>query len=542
MNNAHSNDGRQILSEIERSLSRNAARLAANKKVAAKRQHAAGDQNTSSNSNRNITSLSSSKQKLEPIAASASDSHSMGSSALSFELRQLEYTNSPRSALMSAAEEWYGRNDQRDEQHNVNPQLYDTRELNPPPPPPPPPPQAPPPQLHLQSNYVRLNENDNRSVVTSASALTSGITVTRTFSQSQKQIAALKQQERARQETADHKKALLSLLQQLKDSETSHSALQHQYESEKAQLLQRISKQEQHIIEVCERLEAAEYKLANNQMNNAPLTKVLKQLSNFTKGCTDYAETSKSASVKKMSDALRIQVSEWAKCHEVDLENTQDDEISSLDMIHELQIEIKMLKRENANLRKRSSSRNVTRVTSIDSSGASVRSVNSHGSKSAIDDSDEVSQLSGVTSMSSCTKMSAIGSFPNDFDGKRPSDKNSLPIPPQSPEPRSKSSRTPPRSGRKVHIQETPQVLSNEEESTALEDFSVASSSPRSIMRKSTYVKNMPNSSRNTSQKRVQLPSPEVKDQGKTDVITQGFADFDQAFPNNVFGDDYTEV
>lgn len=539
MNNAHSNDGRQILSEIERSISRNAIRLAANKHDAEKRQHAAGTADQNRNRNRNSISRSSSVQKLEPIAASTSDSYSMGSSALSFELRQLECTNSPRSALVSAANEWYGQNDQRDEQNNVNSQLYNTREVNPPPPPPPPP-QAPPPQS--QSNYVRLNENDNRSVVSSASALTNGITVTRTFSQSQKQIAALKQQEMARQETADHKRALLSLLQQLKDSETSYAALQHQYESEKAKLMQHVSQQEQHINEVCERLEAAESKLANNQMNNAPLTKVLTQLSKFTEGCNDYAVTSKSASVKKMSDALHIQVREWARCHKVDLENAQDDAFSSMDMIHELQIEIKMLKRENANLRKSSCYRNVTRATSMDSNGASIRSVNSHGSKSAIDDSDEVSQLSGVTSMSSCTKMSAIGSFPNDFEGGKPSAKHSLPIPPPPPEPRSKSP-TPPRPGRKVHIQETPQVLSNEEDGTAFEEFSVASSSPRSIMRKSSYVKGVRDSSRNKSQlKRALLPSPGLQNQGKTDMITQGFADFDQAFPNTVFGDDYTEV
>lgn len=492
-------------------------RLPANKRDTAKHQDA-DLQRIGNLINQNLASAAASAaHKLETIVSS--DSYSMESNSLSFELRHLGDENSPRSALMSAADEWYGQNrDATDENRDA-------------PPPPPPPPTAPPPVQAVQSNYVRLNENDNRSVISATSGLTSGLTVTRTFSQSQKQIASLKQQEESRQERADHKKALLSLLQQLKDSETAHAALQKQYQSEKAELMSYISKQEEHMSEVHKRLEATEGQLAKQKKE--PLVKVLSQLSNFAKGCNDYAKTSNSASVKKMSDALRVQVGEWANVHDVEL--NEEEEQSSMDMIHELQMEVKMLKVENAKLRQQSSaSRAARNVASGETSTLSTGSSYSHGSRAIMDDSDEVSQLSGVTSMSSCTKMSAIAAFPTDFDdtgrsGKSKessSSKMSAPPPPARSS-KSSSSRIPPRpAGRKVHIHATPQILSSDEEGNAHEDFSAASSSPRSIMKKSTYRKG-------GRPKRVQLQTSPVPDEAN--LITHGFADFDSAFGE--FGD-----
>jgi hypothetical protein len=342
--------------------------------------------------------------------------------------------------------------------------------------------------------------------------------------------------EQSTQEKANHKKALLSLLQQLKESETAHASLQKQFQTEKAELMSHISKQESHMNEVYKRLEATEMELAKRKKENVPLVKVLNQLSNFAKGCNEYAKTSNSASVKKMSDALKVQVGEWAKVHEVELTNTEEEEQSSMDMLHELQMEIKMLKAENAKLKKHLGSRTVGNVASGETSTLSEGSSLSHGSKATMVDSDEASQMSGFTSMSSCTKMSAVAAFPTDFDDCGSDDKkepaSKLPMPPPHPPLRTKTSRIPPRpAGKKVHIHATPQILTGEEEGATHEDFSVASSSPRSIMKKSTY--------RAASKpKRVQLqPSP---DQGKTDVITHEFADFDQAFGG--FGDGYSEV
>jgi FtsZ-binding cell division protein ZapB len=251
-----------------------------------------------------------------------------------------------------------------------------------------------------------------------------------------------------------------------------------------------------------------------------------------------------------MSDALKVQLGEWAKANEVDLSNAEKEEISSIDMIHELQMEVKMLKAENAKLRKHSS-RKVNKVASGD---ASASSANSQGSKAVLDDSDEVSHLSGMTSMSSCTKISAIGAFPSDFDdksaiskGSSTSSKASIPPPPPPPTrintKQSSSSRVPPRpSGRKVHIQETPKILTNDAETAAHEEFSVATSSPRSIMKKSTYSKGCRQSPHRVRSKRVQLQSSSLPDQDKTDVITHGFANFDQALMNGELGDCYSEV
>ena len=548
MKSARSDGGRKILSE--RSAARNPKRLDANKRDTTKSSASrhrknissnADDQNISSVINQNLTS-SITSHKLDTIVSS--DSCSLLSDTLSFEHRHLDDVNSPRSALMSAADEWYGRNDVTDERDDTNnTQSEVVREVSPPPPPPPPPSQlsaSSQEQAQQQSSYVRLNDSDTRSVVSGVSALTSGIAVTRTFSQSQKQIASLKQQELSRQQTADHKKALLALLQQLKESETSHAALQKQYQSEKTEMMQHISKQEEHLNDVYKRLEAAEIELAKRcqKKDNASLVKVLMQLSKFANGCNDYAKTSNSASVKKMSDALKVQVGEWAKVHEVDMSNEQEVETSSMDMIHELQLEVKMLKLENAKLKKHSNSKSVRHVALDESKGGSASSVNSQGSKVAVDDSDEVSQLSGFTSMSSGTKMSALAAFPSDFDDRRSGKTLKVAMSPPPPPLRSKkSSRTPPRPGRKVHIHATPQILTDEEEVSTHEDFSVASSSPRSIMKKPTYSKRLGHSSQKAKPKRVLVQASPTDEGRQNDVITHDFADFDQAF-----GDDYSEV
>lgn len=499
MKGTRDHGSRQILSE--RSISRNRRQAPNNRDIKCQDSNL---QKIGSLINQNLASAKSSTvPKLDTIVSS--DSYSMDSKTLSFEMRHLEEMDSPRSALISAANEWQNA-------------TRENREA----PPPPPPPTAPPP-VQLQSNYVSLNENDNRSVISGTSALTSGITVTRTFSQSQKQIASLKQQEQLRQEKADHKKALLSLLQQLKESETARASLQKQYESDKAELMAHITKQEEHMNQVYKRFEQAEVELS--QKKKDPLVKVLSQLSSFAKGCNEYAKTANSASVKKMSDALKVQVREWAKVHEVEL--NEEEEQNSMHTMQELQMEIKMLKVENAKLRKQcASTRMVRNVASGETSTLSAGSSYSHGSRAAMDDSDEVSQLSGVTSMSSCTKMSAVGAFPSGFNdsgtgrSNNPSKASSSPPPPPL---RTKSSlRIPPRpAGRKVHIHATPQILTSDEKGAANEDFSAASSSPRSIMKKSTY-------SKDGKPKRVQLkPSPEPD---QANAITHGFADFDSAF------------
>ena len=462
--------------------------------------------------NRNTVSASSKSalEKLDTIVSS--DSYSMGSESLSVEQQSLNDMSNPSSTV--TADERCGHDD-RHEEHNDTTRRgeHSARDMAPSPPPPP---QTPPPP-QPSSNYVRLNDNDNQSVVSNATENTSGMSVTQTFSHPQKQLSSLKQHELSRQQTADHKKALLSLLQKLKESEATNVALQNRYEKENSVLMEHISKQEEHLNEVCNRLTAAKSELAKQKTSASPaLVKVLMQLSNFAKGCNEYAKTSNSASVKKMSDALKVQVGEWAKVHDVNLSNNEEIATSSMDVIHSLQIQLKMLKLENYKLKRQSSS--VNKLPSRESSAGGAASSSSQGSKIVTDDLDEVSHFSGMTSMSSCTKISAIGAFPTSFDKAS--------IPPNLPLRTGKtlSSCTPPRSGRKVHIHTTPQVLTNDEDSTFHDDFSATSSNPQSIMKKSTYSKNQGHFSKKGTQSKQAEP--------------HGFADFGQAFG----GDDYREV
>jgi uncharacterized protein YecT (DUF1311 family) len=390
------------------------------------------------------------------------------------------------------------------------------------------------------------------------------------FSQSQQQ----RHQESLHQ-PVNHKQALISLLEQLKASETSHTALQKRYQTEKSHLLQTISKQEEHMNAVYKQLEVTKHELEKSQggtVDKVSLVKILGQLSNFASGCHHYAKQSNSASVKKMSDALRIQVGEWMKFHDIDLASNSDQEESSMEVIQSLQMEIEMLRAENALLKKRTKANDACPPTTLGGgSGSSdadsvVESkaegpVRSKQVKVPVD-ADDVSQMSGMTSMSSNTKMSALVGFQADFDASRkarvPLAPTPIPHPPSTLPKRSETRIPPPRltanpsaipprrAGRKVHIHATPQILANDEGSAA----HVASCSPRSIMKKSTYSKDRGHTSRQgPSGRRLQLHLSQESSENvnRSNVITHSFTKSDSpfgnaSFVNDEFGDDYSEV
>ncbi|KAL3799149.1 hypothetical protein HJC23_002277 [Cyclotella cryptica] len=575
---------------------------------------------TDVNNTKNFASSATSAiHKLDTIVSS--DSYSTGSTSLSAEMGHLEDVGSPRSALLTAADDWYqtgwnthqnragnSSNDRRDER-NISARCqvgHASREVTPPPPP-------PPPAQQLLSNCFSLNENGNRSFTerqNQEAAIQYGGDNMQSSSSSDRQLQQQQQlssqrhhqQQQSQQpqqslsssQQNNHKQALISLLQQLKESETSHARLQKQYESEKVSLLETLSKQEEHLNNVYSKLNAAQTeleKIRESKREKAALAKILRQLSNFAKGCHDYSKTSNSASVRKMSDALKIQVGEWAKCNDVDLHfgssgADEAEDMSSMEMIQSLQLEVKMLRLENAVLKKQpgamarddlESESNLEGHNSVfDSRGGSTdRSgrgyTNSQVSNGVVDDSDEVSHLSGTTSMSSGTKISAMAGFPTDFEdtrqnNERKSARQAMPpthslntcaknstssriSPPRSATNTSSLHIPPRRAGRKVHIHATPQILTNainEDSWMSHEEPIVASSSPRSIMKKPTYGTSSSHLSRQgvvvEPGHRLLHPSQFTSDMDERDDFVHGFARFDEALVNDEFGDGYSEV
>lgn len=574
---------------------------------------------TDMSSTKNFTSSATSAiHKLDTIVSS--DSYTVGSNSLSAEMHHLEDVGSPRSALLTAADDWYQtgwnahqssagtRSSERRDERNISARRRvgnDLREEAPPPPP-------PPPTQQWLSGYFSLNENGNRSTVERQSQQATsnyrGDSMQSSSSineQSQPQRQSFQrhhpQQQQSQQphqsssssQQNNQKQALLSLLQQLKQSETSHARTQKQYENEKATLLETISKQEEHLNIVYSKLNQAQTeleKIRESKPEKIALAKILHQLSKFAKGCHDYSQTSNSASVRKMSDALKIQVGEWAKCHDVDLLHgsssaNEAENTSSMEIIQALQLEVKMLRLENAVLKKQRGARARDQPDSAchaedhksvnarlgSKYGTDAGSSNFHVPNAVVDDSDEVSHLSGTTSMSSGTKISAMAGFLTDFDDIRHNNESrstrqamhlthSSPAfqklststripPPRSATDSSSSDVLPRRAGRKVHIHATPQILTNainEDNWISHEEHNVVSSSPRSIMKKSTYGKSSTHLSRQglvtEPGHRLLHPSQFSSENDGTDELIHGFAKFDVALVTDEFGGGYSEV
>jgi hypothetical protein len=578
---------------------------------------------TDMSNTRNFTSSATSAiHKLDTIVSS--DSYTVGSNSLSAEMSHLEDVGSPRSALLTAADDWYqtgwnahqssagnSSNDRRDERNDSARRRVgnDLREATPPPPP-------PPPAQQWLSGYFSLNENRNRStagrqsqqttstyrgdsIQSSSSSNEQSLPQQHSFQRRHPQQQQQQQQQQPHQSSSssqknNQKQALISLLQQLKQSETSHARTQRQYENEKATLLETISKQEEHLNIVYSKLNEAQTeleKIRESKPEKIALVKILHQLSNFAKGCHDYSQASNSASVRKMSDALKIQVGEWAKCHHVDLHlgsssAYEADHTSSMEMIQSLQLEVKMLRLENTVLKKQRGARARdnpesachaedhksvvnTRLGSNDGNGAG--STASYVSNAVVDDSDEVSHLSGTTSMSSGTKISAMAGFLADFEDTRHNNESrsarqamhmthsstafqklstSTRIPPpRSAIDTSSSNVLPRRAGRKVHIHATPQILTNainEDNWISHEEHNAVSSSPRSIMKKPTYGKSRTHLSRQglvtEAGHRLLHPSQFTSENDETDELIHGFAKFDEELVNDDFGGGYSEV
>ena len=178
-----------------------------------------------------------------------------------------------------------------------------------------------------------------------------------------------------------NKKALISLLKEMRSLETS-------FELERASLQSTISEQSQQIsaLEKSNR----ELKHENSKLHEGMNT-VLSKLDRFATGCWKFS----SPSVKKLSEALHFQVVEWSRQYGADnshalcsAEEAAAMEQTTLEKVQDMHMTISRLKKERIDLREK------------------IKRYNNR-KKRAVEDDDETSHFSGITMMTAATSMSA---------------------------------------------------------------------------------------------------------------------------------------
>ena len=229
-------------------------------------------------------------------------------------------------------------------------------------PPPPPPPGVLSPRRKFQhntySNTTTCTENDSRG----------------TLSKSQK---------------SSQENALISLLKEMRAMEQKIIKSTEEHAKERQALMDVMARQGKYI-------ESLEQNIASKK---TALGKILRQLDRFATGCSKFP----SASVKKLSDALHHQVNEWDKNFDIDVvgaNTAATSDQSTMEKLQSLHFELKELKHENHVLKER-----------LRRSGGKVDTC------MKIDNSDEVSHLSGMTSTSKL--INAMSGFLNDFESNR---------------------------------------------------------------------------------------------------------------------------
>ena len=205
--------------------------------------------------------------------------------------------------------------------------------------------------------------------------------------------------------------ALLSLLKEMRALEQQMQQQSNQHALEKAALMDTISKQSTYIND----LEVSNQQLQkHNDTLKKQLSSILMKLDRFATGCWKFS----SASVKKMSEALHIQVREWNKLYNNQIIDNNNDggimistsseeeeaamELITMEKMQAMHLEIGQLKKLNYELKekmKRGGKKKKRSGTQHGSSGGSVFS--------GIDDSDEISHMSGITQMTATTTMTS---------------------------------------------------------------------------------------------------------------------------------------
>ncbi|KAL7527336.1 hypothetical protein ACHAWF_002141 [Thalassiosira exigua] len=205
--------------------------------------------------------------------------------------------------------------------------------------------------------------------------------------------------------SSSQQRALLSLLQELRSVEGRLTRQAEEHAGERATLVQSLDQQARRVAE----LERERDDLARRrELDRRRLGGVLTRLDRFATGCWKFD----SASVKKMSEALRVQVREWGKAYSVDvsggLASPGEDaalEATTMEKVQSMHLEIKELKEKNRALRER-----IKR-------GAKRRSKHLRGrsggevTSGLSQDGDEASHMSGVTHMTGATAITATTSM-----------------------------------------------------------------------------------------------------------------------------------
>jgi len=190
--------------------------------------------------------------------------------------------------------------------------------------------------------------------------------------------------------------ALLTLLNEMRSLELKSQQQARDYAVERASLVETLSHQVGYISQL-EQTRAS--LIGENAILRRRLAAMLTRLDRFATGCWQFS----SASVKKMSEALHIQVQEWRKTYGIETnvnapspEEEEAIEATTMEKMQSMHLEIAELKRMNRELRKRMLRRSSEQAKN---NGSSVCG----GGSSEYD--DEVSHMTGITQMTATTSM-----------------------------------------------------------------------------------------------------------------------------------------
>ena len=306
----------------------------------------------------------------------------------------------------------------------------------------------------------------------------------------------------------NQQKALLSLLKEMRTLEQKLQQQTRDYTQEKSRLMTSLSQQSAHI----HKLEQSNRELQKrNDTLNKALSGILTKLDRFATGCWQFS----SSSVKKMSEALHIQVHEWGKLYQIDkstdgmimTSSSQEEqamELVTMEKLQSMHYEIGELKRDNHDLKVQ-----LKRMGSVSSKGGGrlgrkLDGGNSNdNTRTADDDGDEVSHFSGITQLTATTALTSTttqkmdtmsGLLNHDNEKKVPSS----PDPPQE---------VYDRKGNRVNVQTSSQLKTQPHKKM------VQISSPRSILKQKSRYDQRFNEQRGVSMVRMQQQQDSMKPQ-----------------------------
>ncbi|KAL3822590.1 hypothetical protein ACHAXA_011509 [Cyclostephanos tholiformis] len=298
--------------------------------------------------------------------------------------------------------------DKRDCEEHINPitRLRSHGIVAPTPPPPPPPPHPPSsmplPSLSSSSSSEmsrHLIERNSGGVISrptdgNNSRAPQGMPMPPTSSSSSQQ----KQQQQ--------QNAVLALLNEMRTLELNFQQRSSEYAIERASLMETLSRQSAYISQ----LESTQQSLlGHNAVLNRRLANTMSRLDKFATGCWQFS----SSSVKKMSEALHVQVHEWTRAYGIETSlkaSTEEEEAiekTTMEKMQGMHLEIMGLKRSNRALKKRM----LGRGTFGDGRTKEKKEMDNgsgNGNIGQSEQDDEVSHMTGMTQITSTTNMTGV--------------------------------------------------------------------------------------------------------------------------------------